>query len=48
MSHERHPTLHGSDIGVGIGVRDIFDPHVGRVPGIFIRTVEFRTTSIAR
>ena len=30
MSHERHPTLQGSDIGFGIGVRDIFDPHVGR------------------
>ena len=29
MSHERHPTLHGGDIGVGIGVRDIFDPHFG-------------------
>ena len=28
MSHERHPTLHGSDIGVGIRVRDIFDLHV--------------------
>ena len=22
MSHKRHPTLHGSDIGVGIGVRE--------------------------
>ena len=30
MSHERHPILHGSNIGVGIGIRDIFDPHVGR------------------
>ena len=28
MSHERHPTLHGGDFGVGIGVRDIFDPRV--------------------
>ena len=28
MSHECHPILHRSDIGVGIGVRDIFDPHV--------------------
>ena len=28
MFHECHPTLHGRDIGVGIGVRDIFDPHV--------------------
>ena len=30
MSQEHHPTLHGSDIGVSIRVRDIFDPHVGR------------------
>ena len=29
ISHERHPTLHGSHIGAGIGVRDIFDLHVG-------------------
>ena len=28
MSHERHPTLHGSHIGAGIGVRDIFHLHV--------------------
>ena len=28
MSHERHPTLHGSHIGAGIGIRDIFDLHV--------------------
>ena len=28
MSHERHPTLHGRDIRVGIGIRDIFDLHL--------------------
>ena len=28
MSHERDPTLHGGDIGVGIGIRDIFDLHL--------------------
>ena len=28
MSHERHPILHGSHIGAGIGIRDIFDLHV--------------------
>ena len=28
MSHERHPTLHGSHIGAGIGIRDIFDLHL--------------------
>ena len=28
MSHERDPILHGSHIGAGIGIRDIFDLHV--------------------
>ena len=38
MSHERHLTLHVGDIGVGIGVRDIFDPRIGthRSPGEFV------------
>ena len=29
MSHERLSALHGDDIDVGIGIRDIFDPHIG-------------------
>ena len=28
VSHERYPILHGSHIGAGIRMRDIFDPHV--------------------
>ena len=28
MSYERDPTLHGGDIGAGIGIRDIFELHV--------------------
>ena len=28
LSHERDPILHGSHIGAGIGIRDIFDLHV--------------------
>ena len=34
MSQKGHPTLHGSDIGVGIGFRDIFDPHVSMHPSV--------------